>query len=439
MEGDQGKKPSENQKIRDLYVHSMRIVLGQWLGRLHHALKIGKIAPFKRVAIKVSSVRVDAILHISIAQFVFAGLLAVTKSKRQMSDYVLACWFGLMTIFMVLSLLKTKMPDSIWAQLQLFPFFFALGPFLFLYVRALTQPKPKLEFLDGLHLLPFIVFSVSAITNEANVDEDMLIGKAFHWNRITYALACLVSVAVYIPLTVGLLRRHRDNLMEYFSYESDRISLGWLRMVTIGFTVMLLLTFFSAVVNVFTGEITIHPGVFLFLGFALFAFAFTFFGIQQPAIFSRKPDERFVDEMAEVNGAQPTTTAEVDQTERYAHSSLTKENAERYLEQLTAYLGNGQPYLHRDLTLQDVAQDLGIPPHHLTQTINELLQKNFYTLINEYRIEEVKLRLLDPKFAHYNILAIAHDAGFNSKSAFNMIFKKHVGVTPSQYRKEVGE
>ncbi|MEY3441773.1 MAG: hypothetical protein RLZZ519_54 [Bacteroidota bacterium] len=418
----------------------MRFALGLWRSRLHRRLKIGKIASRKlqsRDSIKAK--QVDAILHISIAQFIFAGLLALTRTKRQMSDYILACWFGLMTIFMVLSLLKTKMPDSIWAQLQLFPFFFALGPFLFLYVRTLTQQKPKLEFADGLHLLPFVVFSVSALTNEANVDEDMLTGHAFDLNRITYAIACVISVGVYIPMTVRLLRQHRQNLMEFFSYDSDRISLGWLRMVVAGFMVMLILTFLSALVNVFTGETTIHPGIFLFLGFAVFAFAFTFFGIRQPAIFTRKPDERFVDDMAEVNGDSTSNLEETEQTERYAHSSLTRENAERYLEQLTNYLGNGQPYLHRDLTLQDVAQDLGIPPHHLTQTINELLQKNFYTLINEYRIEEVKLRLLDPKFAHYNILAIAHDAGFNSKSAFNMIFKKHVGVTPSQYRKEVGE
>lgn len=366
-------------------------------------------------------------------------MLAITKPKRQMSDYILACWFGLMTIFMVLSLLKTKMPDSLWAHLQLFPFFFALGPFLFLYVRAITQQKPKLEFLDGLHLLPFVVFSVSAITNDANVDEDMLTGRAFALNRITYALACLVSAGIYIPLTVRLLRQHRQNLMEFFSYASDRISLGWLRMVVIGFTVMLSLTFLSAVVNVFTGETTIHPGIFLFMGFAVFAFAFTFFGIRQPVIFSRKPDERFVDEMEDVPELALGAEAAAEQSERYAHSSLTKENAQLYLQQLTAYLGDGHPFLHRDLTLQDVAQELNIPQHHLTQTINEQLNKNFYTLINEYRIEEVKRRLLDPKYAHYNILAIAHDAGFNSKSSFNMIFKKHVGVTPSQWRKEFAE
>ncbi len=381
----------------------------------------------------------DAILYISIAQFIFAGLLAVTKPKRQLSDYILAIWLGLMTIFMVLSLLKTKMPESAWAQLQLFPFFFALGPFLFLYVRALTRQNPKLEFQDGLHLLPFVIFSVSAITNDANVDLDMLTGHAFDLNRIVYSIACLVSAGVYIPLTVRLLRQHRKNLMEFFSYDSDRISLEWLRMVAIGFTVMLLLSFFAALVNVFTGKITIHPGIFLFLGFAVFAFAFTFFGIRQPVIFSRKPDERFVDALEDEDEQVVSNGTHGEQAERYAHSSLTQEQAQVYLEQLTAYLGSGQPFMHRDLTLQDVATELNIPQHHLTQTINEQLGKNFYTLINEYRIEEVKRRLLDPKWAHYNILAIAHDAGFNSKSSFNMIFKKHVGVTPSQWRKEVGE
>jgi AraC-like DNA-binding protein len=379
----------------------------------------------------------DAILYISIAQFIFAGLLAVTKRERQLSDYVLAIWLGLMTIFMVLSLLKTKMPESVWAQLQLFPFFFALGPFLFLYVRALTQQNPKLEFQDGLHLLPFVIFSVSAITNDANVDQDMLTGHAFDLNRIIYSIACLVSVGVYIPLTVRLLREHRKNLMEFFSYDSDRISLGWLRMVAIGFTIMLSLSFLAAIVNVFTGQITIHPGIFLFLGFAVFAFAFTFFGIRQPMIFSRKPDERFVDALEDEDDRAVAAQSETEQSERYAHSSLTKEQAQGYLDQLTAYLGDGQPFLHRDLTLQDVAQELNIPQHHLTQTINEQLNKNFYTLINEYRLEEVKRRLLDPKYAHYNILAIAHDAGFNSKSSFNMIFKKHIGMTPSQYRREL--
>ena len=97
-----------------------------------------------------------------------------------------------------------------------------------------------------------------------------------------------------------------------------------------------------------------------------------------------------------------------------------------------------KPYLRRDLTIQDVAAELEIPQHHLTQTINEHMGKNFYTLVNEYRVAEVKARLLDARYAHLTVLAIAHDAGFNSKSSFNMSFTKHVGMTPPQFRKDSG-
>ncbi len=94
-----------------------------------------------------------------------------------------------------------------------------------------------------------------------------------------------------------------------------------------------------------------------------------------------------------------------------------------------------RPWLQRDLTIHDVSEALDFPQHYLTQTINEDLGKNFYTLVNEYRVEEFKKRLLDPKNAHLTVLAIAHDAGFNSKSTFNTVFKKLEGMTPSQYRK----
>jgi AraC-like DNA-binding protein len=67
--------------------------------------------------------------------------------------------------------------------------------------------------------------------------------------------------------------------------------------------------------------------------------------------------------------------------------------------------------------------------------INELYQDNFYNFINKYRIEEAKRLLLSDKYNQLNILGIAYESGFNSKTTFNTTFKKHVGCSPSEFVK----
>jgi AraC-like DNA-binding protein len=93
-----------------------------------------------------------------------------------------------------------------------------------------------------------------------------------------------------------------------------------------------------------------------------------------------------------------------------------------------------KPYLDVDLSIQDVSSELGISRHYLTQVINGLLGKNFYTFINEYRVEVVKKLLVSDEYSKYTLTSIAYEAGFNSKSSFNSIFKKATGMTPSQFR-----
>ncbi|MCB0287465.1 MAG: AraC family transcriptional regulator, partial [Calditrichaeota bacterium] len=53
--------------------------------------------------------------------------------------------------------------------------------------------------------------------------------------------------------------------------------------------------------------------------------------------------------------------------------------------------------------------------------------------VNNFRVKEVQARMLDQENSDYTLLAIAMDAGFSSKSSFNRIFKKHTGLTPSQF------
>ena len=96
-----------------------------------------------------------------------------------------------------------------------------------------------------------------------------------------------------------------------------------------------------------------------------------------------------------------------------------------------------KPYLDGKLSLKKVATDLGISTNYLSQVINENLNKNFFDFVNEYRVEMVKEMIIDPSNKNYTLLAIAYDCGFNSKSSFNSIFKKHTGLTPTEYQKSL--
>jgi len=69
----------------------------------------------------------------------------------------------------------------------------------------------------------------------------------------------------------------------------------------------------------------------------------------------------------------------------------------------------------------------------LSKVINSRFGISFNELINKYRVEEVITLMKDPAYKNLNLLAIAYDAGFNSKSTFNRAFKKSTGASPKDY------
>lgn len=93
-----------------------------------------------------------------------------------------------------------------------------------------------------------------------------------------------------------------------------------------------------------------------------------------------------------------------------------------------------KPYLNQHLKLYDLAKLTDTQPHVLSDQINQEMKMNFYEFVNQYRVEEFKQRILSPEYKHLTFLAIALDVGFNSKASFNRIFKKHTGMTPSQFK-----
>jgi AraC-like DNA-binding protein len=91
-------------------------------------------------------------------------------------------------------------------------------------------------------------------------------------------------------------------------------------------------------------------------------------------------------------------------------------------------------YKNPHLALRELSNSLSMPSYIVTKALNEVLGVNFYDLVNKYRVEEAKQLLTDPTYDRFTILRVASDAGFNSKTTFNEVFRKFTGVTPSRYR-----
>jgi AraC-like DNA-binding protein len=90
-------------------------------------------------------------------------------------------------------------------------------------------------------------------------------------------------------------------------------------------------------------------------------------------------------------------------------------------------------YLDPEFSLQTLAHKLKMSPVAVSRVINSELKKNFRNLVNEYRVEEVKTRLNDPRSIQLSLLGIAYECGFNSEASFYRIFKNVVGVSPKEY------
>jgi len=92
-------------------------------------------------------------------------------------------------------------------------------------------------------------------------------------------------------------------------------------------------------------------------------------------------------------------------------------------------------FKNSNLTLQDLAKEVNISSHQLSQFLNNNLGKNFTSFINEFRINEAcEIIKSSDKFT---LEAVGYDVGFNSKSAFFAAFKKHTGKTPLNYQLQV--
>jgi len=121
-------------------------------------------------------------------------------------------------------------------------------------------------------------------------------------------------------------------------------------------------------------------------------------------------------------------------TKSYEKSLLTAIDTNQIIEKLEKIMINEKYYADEDLTIKQLAQEVNITAHQLSQLLNERLNVNFNTFVNKFRIEEAKEMLLEEQ--KRSVLSIAYAVGFNSKSSFYDAFSKFTQQTPHKFRKD---
>lgn len=117
-------------------------------------------------------------------------------------------------------------------------------------------------------------------------------------------------------------------------------------------------------------------------------------------------------------------------------NGLDKENLLRQQAIIEDVMRNNPEIYSFDFTLTRLAEITGIKYWLLSKIIKDVYDKNFNTLLNEYRIREACRRLNDiENYGKYSIGGIAASVGFKSRPNFVTIFKNVVGMTPTDYKK----
>jgi AraC-like DNA-binding protein len=300
------------------------------------------------------------------------------------------------------------------------PFHYLYVPMLFLYVLSLTKKQFHIRKNYLFHFFPFIIFLTLIILkfyiHGADRIRDILNAGNFFSSLEAWIFGILVYVQFfsYTIASLIIIKKYQVEIKNVYS-TIEHINLSWLNFVIFGFMgwksleiieLVLLITGrnYSAIFFYITAEVV----------FLIFVSLMFLKGLRQPEIFSGNNENR--------------------NKRKYEKVLLSGAIKEDYKNKLIQFMEAQKPYLEPSMCLSDLAEKVSISPQHLSQVLNTCLRKNFFDFINSYRIKESKRLLSRQASNKKTILEILYESGFNSKSVFNTAFKKHAGMTPSQFR-----
>jgi AraC-like DNA-binding protein len=353
---------------------------------------------------------------------VFQGFLLITVIFLWKKNSTANKIFSLFICFITLNLLYIyctiqEVDEYLIAILDFIPSFFT-GPIIYIYIKTLTTASVKIKIKKLLHLTPLLISLIFTIFTYIGLLNFPTFYKIENSINVIFIVFEDIYTLVYLLISYNIIRKFQKKLPLFFS------NIFNLRLKYLLFLVIVLFIFRTY--SIIEISITIMgiqiPEVIDSLSLlfeAAFIYVISYFVLSQKEIF-----DDIVDLTKEKSPISST---------KYEKTKLDQTAIDKYYIQLIDFMNKNEPFLQNTLTLKDLADSLRIPSYQLSQVINTCTGKNFYTFINTYRVEKV-CRMLKEKNKK-NMLEVAFSSGFNSKTSFNYVFKKLIGITPTEYKK----
>ncbi len=313
------------------------------------------------------------------------------------------------------------------------------GPFLYLYLLSFKQ---KITWkITWPHLILFVLFFFVVRWNlsvlAALYPNAEVIPPGALKRPITIILAYIRAAQqlFYFYLSIKTLRSYQRSIKQLYS-DTSLIDLNWAKFLVYGY-LALILTFMVIFPLILT--LPQHFYVLLLINMAIgtpYIYIATYKGVMQPMIWQLQPEmnkeiiEEQIHQVEEIE--EKTTNVETVKPGK----GLGTERIEEIIKKITALMEEEKLYQEPELTLQQLASKLDVPNYQVSLALNEGMKKNFYDLVNGHRVEEAKRLLADDKNKNFTILSVGFEAGFNSKTTFNTVFKKFTGLTPTEFREK---
>jgi AraC-like DNA-binding protein len=380
----------------------------------------------------------------------FSGLLLSAafflRRRGQFSNLILSFIFLMLSYhrlisFSVIQFTPVLKMILMYTSIVLVRAILFLPPAIYFYVMSIIKDWNKLTWKQMPHLIPFFVFFIIRNSQEKIIPETYLFNdpvnpvfQAVFTDHMTFAyLTTIIALGLmYSTYSLYLFRRsmkkhgaHRKTgrIKEYWIYSFLSLLVG-----NYIFRNMGMWTHFLGLTD---QNFYLHCRALGDLCFDLIIAVSVYLSFFIPLDFNKSQpvEERVGACLKDMVGKKV----------KYEKLNLNSMDIHQIQESLLKFMEEEKPYLENTLTIQAVAQKMKVSMHHLSLVINSEFNQNFHHFINSYRVREVQkiLRENQRKGIENNLINIALDAGFNSKSSFNVIFKKMAGMTPSEFKKSI--